>query len=292
MGQNKRKKSSPATSASSNAKRTRRKTTSASTKASKASKKPSQETSQVEQKKEEIPSSMPIVILDTGGWTIKHGTVSPRDLQGPEKASTANAKLNHPDASTNDLNIDAFFYNETPNLTARLKHQLAVLVGDEIHTVKNKAQLQLNHPLERGYCTDFACQLEVWRRVLQREYEIHHSPQQYPSKFNSVKKKNSKPVNAHFPESIPQCAFLLTQPFTPTTLSDRIDEILFLDLGFQRVSKRLIQCMSAHHYLQTTKDTSSCCLVVDSGFSMTHIVPTIDAKAVVSTTSFPLLFLL
>ena len=131
---------------------------------------------------------------------------------------------------------------------------------------------------------------------MQREYELKFN---FPPSDNlhlNLKTQQSrrriKPAaarNRNFEVSLsfPQCAFLLTQPFTPTTLSDRIDEMLFLDLGFHRVSKRLIQCMSAFHYLETSSNTTAtttttCCLVVDSGFSLTHIVPTVNARAVVS----------
>lgn len=249
--------------------------------------------SNIHQKKEEVPISMPIVVLDSGGWTVKHGTIFPKiKTKKDADSTTSNQQTLNENTDSQSIEGDTNnTYTETPNLTAKLRHQLAVLVGDEIHTVKNKAQLELKHPLERGYCTDLGCQIEVWRRVLQREHDKRF-PGLTSSNQKKFKKKKPPPsMNTYITESNPHCAFLLTQPFTPTTLSDRIDEILFSDLGFQRVSKRLVQCMSAFHYLKTTKDTTSCCLVVDSGFSFTHIVPTLDATAVVRYDMITFLFL-
>ena len=78
-----------------------------------------------------------------------------------------------------------------------------------------------------------------------------------------------------------------------------------------KVGRRMIQCMSANYYLSqlstipgqeskkadnTTSfsilkeqlgqsvinDNTDCCCVVDSGFSLTHIVPTVQGLAIVS----------
>lgn len=319
MGQNKRKKSSGASVSSGSSKRSRKKQSSSSTTNTResntadASKKNVENASSVDISNFDISNAstkttdqkpLPILILDSGGWTVKHGTVLPANLSSTTDTEKddcdCSKEINHASQDENDP------YTETPNCTAKLRHQIAVLVGDEIHTVKNKAQLEINYPLERGYCTDFVCQLEVWKRVLKREQE-QQSPQQTsdttPPQSSRLRLGDINKLKKKYPPSKPfmdinqqQCAFLLTQPFTPTTLSDRLDEILFTDLGFQRVSKRLIQCMAAFRYLEMTNKTidttnyeeniqkknTICCLVVDSGFSLTHIVPTVHARAVVN----------
>jgi actin-related protein 6 len=199
------------------------------------------------------PRCTSILILDSGGWTVKHG------LCGRMKAP-----------------------QQVPNAIARLKHQLATLVADEIETrVKNKSQLEVTRPYERGYCTNLYCLLQVWTRIVVDLYGI----------------------------SIPAdhaCVVLLTPPFTPTVLDDAIDQTVFTDLGFGRCIKLLLPSMAAYRYLHHTNSTGNtsknrteengtttnvlapfsldgtqCCCVVDSGFSFTHVVPTVNTKAVV-----------
>lgn len=197
-----------------------------------------------------------IVLLDSGGWTVKHG------MCGVTKAP-----------------------QQVPNAVARLKHQLATLVADEIDTrVKNKSQLVVTRPYERGYCTNLYCLLQVWTRILVDLYGI--------------------PIPAPH-----VCLILLTPPFMPTVLEDAIDQTVFTDLGCGRCIKLFLPSMAAYRYLYhnptitaaTTSNTEAeedntiatnfqapysfdgtqCCCVVDSGFSFTHIIPTIDTKAVV-----------
>ena len=105
--------------------------------------------------------------------------------------------------------------------------------------------------------------------------------------------------------------FCLHQPFTPRNILEKEDEIWFRDFGFGRVQRRLGVCCSAFRYLQIVKegcyidakeqqrqkeqqqqrhndatriidDETGCCCVIDSGFSLTHVVPTVDARAIVS----------
>jgi hypothetical protein len=172
---------------------------------------------------------------------------------------------------------------QVPNTVARLKHQLAILVADEIVTrVKNKSQLDVTRPYERGYCTHLFCLLQVWTCIVVDLYGI----------------------------SIPAdhaCFVLLAPPFTPMGLDDAIDQTVFTDLGFGRCIKLLLPSMAAYHYLHHTNSTGNinknvaeengtttnvlapfssdgtqCCCVVESRFSFTHVVSTINTKAVVS----------
>eukprot|EP00978_Attheya_sp_CCMP212_P023444 scaffold71842_cov46-Attheya_sp.AAC.2 len=199
---------------------------------------------------------LPTLILDTGGSTIKHGVAAAAD----HKQEYCGCR-------------------ETPNATAKLRHQLTVLTGDEMYAVKNQAQLEVTRPLERGYMADLGTQL---------------------------------------------------QPFTPKVLVDRVDELLFGELGFRRVGRILGTCASALRYIRSKtitfytpptsaldaiaiaqrpndddddatttpeeenighdangippnsawkNDLTQCCCVVDSGFSSTHIVPTYNGAS-------------
>ena len=131
--------------------------------------------------------------------------------------------------------------------------------------------------------------------------------------------KGSKRSNASSPMEVgtfthATCVMLLAQPFTPRGILEREDEVWFRDFGFGRVLRRLGACCSAHLYLKECEtsdfgkgveevgrsgggqgsqnhhvrtrglenDRTGCCCVVDSGFSVTHIVPTVKSHAIVS----------
>lgn len=216
-------------------------------------------------KKEKLTESLSVLILDSGGWTVKHGNV----LLDVEREKKEKEKDNN-----NNNNDKLLMYSETPNYCAKLRHQITILVGDEImEKVRNKGQLQLMRPLERGYITDMGTQLKVWSRII--------------ALLGNQNNNNNK---MGIKQSPPQCVFLMTQPFTPNTISEQIDEVIFHDLNFGRIIKRMNQCMSSFHYIYSTSgesksksksnsDGTKCCLVIDSGFSMTHVVPTYKSKA-------------
>jgi actin-related protein len=96
---------------------------------------------------------------------------------------------------------------------------------------------------------------------------------------------------------------ILTQPFTPGVIQDAIDQTIFFDLGIQNIIQLLQPSMAAFRYLHGTNDNdplldniisaapfsidgTECCCVVDSGFSFTHVVPTINTKVVVGKILF------
>lgn len=108
--------------------------------------------------------------------------------------------------------------------------------------------------------------------------------------------------------------FCLHQPFTPRNILEKEDKVWFRDFGFGRVHRMLGTCCSAFRYLKLARemkkkkiqnivqeeqqqqqqkfqqdygffvndDETDCCCVIDSGFSLTHIVPTINGRAIVS----------
>ena len=279
----------------------------------------------------QVPDRGPLatLVLDSGGWTVKHGTVLPSN----PSASAASATSGPPQPRL------------SPNATARPHHQLTVLCGDQITQISNQGQLTFTRPLERGYPTDLTAQLRVWRRVCDLE-GILAQPQAVGvgggDDLRAVlagttlgggggggKKRGAAGSRAATPAldapvstlSSAACqVLLLSQPFTPRSIADRVGEVLFRDLGFVRVGTVLGQCASAFRYVDNddlearmelrlvnnsgssdssgggdedptdtadatekipfTDDETRCCLVVDSGFSLTHVVPTYQCRAV------------
>ena len=255
-------------------------------------------------------SRMNVAILDSGGWTLKYGLTHTADASLP---SSNNVSTNSSNMEEEDrAKISA--YRIMPNATGKLKHQISVLVGDEIHSIKNKGKLVFQRPLERGYCTDWGTQLSIWSRAL-----LSHPISPLLSASHSVamvgtskKRKLASPSSkvASLDQTLPSisntCCFILTQPCTPLSILENMEEILFKDLEFGSIIYRLAACMAAYRYNstkrltlerqgknsfdpitnmkmlhdRTVQDISRCCLVVDSGFSCTHVVPTYKEMAI------------
>ncbi|XP_055011374.1 actin-related protein 6 isoform X2 [Boleophthalmus pectinirostris] len=68
-------------------------------------------------------------------------------------------------------------------------------------------------------------------------------------------------------------SIIITEPyFNFTSIQESMNEILFEEYQFQSVLRTNAGSLSAHHYFHTNPK-ELCCLVVDTGFSFTHIVP-------------------
>lgn len=219
---------------------------------------------------------LPTLLLDTGGWTIKHAVLKPNQM--------ANAAQIHP--------------TQSQNLSAKPKHQLATLFSSQINSIHNKSQLIISRPLERGYIVDLGTQFQIWDYILELE---NLNPKHSFSNYSTVSAKDlakpsaskrSSPIHDGVTFTHTSAVFLLMQPFTPRCIIEKEDECWFRDFGFARVGRRLGACCSAYKYLQDCKtaaslegvdyedDETGCCLVVDCGFSMTSIVPTVHAQAI------------
>mmetsp|Transcript_22179 Transcript_22179/g.33776 ORF Transcript_22179/g.33776 Transcript_22179/m.33776 type:complete len:737 (-) Transcript_22179:47-2257(-) len=301
---------------------------------------------------------LPTLLLDTGGYNIKHATLHPSQKNGAVSNSIGTSTGST--TSSSGKNTARKKPTFSPNLSAKPKHQLTTLLSSQIETIQNKSQLFVTRPMERGYITDLGTQFQIWDHILQMEsMDSSHSfsnggvkgimPPLYKnqSKKKIAKKSGagdgagdgdgavaggassgsgSSEVKTLFTHTT--AVFCLTQPFTPRCIMDNEDEVWYRDFGFGRVGRRLGASCAAYHYLQEGKagtrtrtrthrssnaqsgneqgekqaqhhtqsqkqgqgqepqlisipdDGTTCCCVVDSGFSMTSIVPTVDTCAI------------
>uniref|UniRef100_A0A4W3H6V1 Actin-related protein 6 n=1 Tax=Callorhinchus milii TaxID=7868 RepID=A0A4W3H6V1_CALMI len=75
-----------------------------------------------------------------------------------------------------------------------------------------------------------------------------------------------------------ETTILITEPyFNFNSIQESMNEILFEEYQFQEVYRTNAGTLSAHKYFQENK-SELCCLVVDSGYSFTHIVPYCKGK--------------
>lgn len=153
------------------------------------------------------------------------------------------------------------------NCTARLNKQMQLLVGEDIDGVSNGSLLNFMRPFDRGYLTNMLPELDVWQRVFG------------PSHLNI------SPSNTHLVITEP--------PLNPEPFQNNMNEVIFEDFGFASCCRRPAAWFSAYEYnhecLEQNVDSSALfdsCLVVDSGFSFTHVAPFINLKAIKTAVSF------
>ncbi|XP_027886662.1 actin-related protein 6 isoform X2 [Xiphophorus couchianus] len=81
-----------------------------------------------------------------------------------------------------------------------------------------------------------------------------------------------------FKVEFPDTSIIITEPyFNFSSIQESMNEILFEEYQFQSALRINAGSLGAHRYF-TTKPSELCCLVVDSGFSFTHIVPYCRSK--------------
>ena len=124
-----------------------------------------------------------VVLLDNGAGKVKASVLTSDDVDG--------------------AGADADVHVKWSNCTARMNKQMNVagLVGDEVDSYVNGSLLQYMRPFERGYLTNWPCEVDVWNRVFGKA-GLH-----------------IKPTDS---------TLLLTEaPFTPEPLQNDANEVIF-----------------------------------------------------------------
>lgn len=152
-----------------------------------------------------------------------------------------------------------------PNITAKLLHQWTVLVGDELDKVQPNQTETTTRSTERGIITNFANQIQVWKRVLDDMGIVIPLTSEAANVFGWKVAASKSSVAA--PTILPQsCAvLLLVPPHCPRTVLETCASIWFQEFQFGRVGFAVSPVMAANNH------TASC--IVDMGWSATHIVP-------------------
>ena len=148
-----------------------------------------------------------------------------------------------------------------PNCKMKVKaERQRQYIGDQIEDCKDCSGLYYILPHQRGFVINWDVQREIWEYVMR-------------SKFKSINPKETD--------------LIFTEPyFDFKSVQNNIDEVLFEEYGFKSVFRTNTGYLSSINHksknskvdnstdLQTTDDTFPlACLVVDSGFSFTHVAP-------------------
>ncbi len=139
------------------------------------------------------------------------------------------------------------------NAAAKINKTMQYLVGDQIDEFSNGSLLNFSRPFDRGYLTNWQCELDVWNRL-----------------FSTFQLKPA------------EHSLILTEPFyNPESIQNDTNEVVYEYFGFKEYMRRPAATFSAYEYLTQGGNKSSAlssCLVIDSGFSFSHAVPFVNGR--------------
>ncbi|XP_027131625.1 actin-related protein 6 isoform X3 [Larimichthys crocea] len=134
-----------------------------------------------------------------------------------------------------------------PNCQFRSKtSRLKTFTANQLDEIKDPSGLFYILPFQKGYLVNWDVQRKVWDHLFGKEM---------------------------FKVEFADTSIVITEPyFNFSSIQESMNEILFEEYQFQSALRINAGSLSAHHYFHT-KPSELCCLVVDSGFSFTHIAP-------------------
>lgn len=189
------------------------------------------------------------LIIDNGGYTLKYGWST--------------------DESPEIL----------PNITARLKHQFTVLVGDELNQVQNPNSLYAStRSTERGIIVNLGNQTLVWKRMLDKLGVEVPQNSEAANAFGWSMNSRKRTAAAESTQKIPSntlAVLLLLPPHCPRVLLNQIINLWLGDFGVCRVGFAISSVLAAKEH---SKWCSSC--TIDLGWSSTLVVPSFKKKPV------------
>mmetsp|Transcript_30636 Transcript_30636/g.73462 ORF Transcript_30636/g.73462 Transcript_30636/m.73462 type:complete len:550 (-) Transcript_30636:66-1715(-) len=169
-----------------------------------------------------------------------------------------------------------------PNITARLKHQFTVLVGDELNQVQNPNSLYANtRSTERGMIVNLGNQTLVWKRMLDKlGVEVPQNSEAADAFGWSINSRKRTAV-VESVQKIPSstiAVLLLLPPHCPRVLLNQIANLWLTDFGVCRIGFAISSVMAGKEH---SKWCSSC--TIDLGWSSTLVVPSFKKKPVKPT---------
>lgn len=134
-----------------------------------------------------------------------------------------------------------------PNCQFRSKtSRMKTFTANQLDEIKDPSGLFYILPFQKGYLVNWDVQRKVWDHLFGKEM---------------------------FKVDFADTSIIITEPyFNFSSIQESMNEILFEEYQFQSVLRINAGSLSAHHFFDTNPK-QLCCLVVDTGFSFTHVVP-------------------
>ncbi|KAJ1399596.1 actin-related protein 6 [Ochromonadaceae sp. CCMP2298] len=140
------------------------------------------------------------------------------------------------------------------NVSGKIPKSMQYLVSDQVYDSRSDSQLSLSRPYDRGYLTNWQCEIDIWTYLLNQP--------------------TLKGLNAS------ESSLVLTEPpLNPVSLQNDANEVVFEYFGFKEYVRRPAAWFSMYefsHNEEWNKEGLNSCTVVDSGFSFTHSLPFIN----------------
>ncbi|XP_050522217.1 actin-related protein 6 isoform X2 [Daktulosphaira vitifoliae] len=139
-----------------------------------------------------------------------------------------------------------------PNYIMKVKSERRrTFIGDQLKECRDKSGLFYMLGYQKGYLLNWDIQKTVWDYVFSKEC-----------------------CKADFTET----PLIVTEPyFNFSSIQEGMTEMFFEEYEFQSLLRINAGDLSCYHYHQDNKE-AKCCLVVETGYSFTHIVPYILQK--------------
>ncbi|GFS66812.1 actin-related protein 6 [Trichonephila inaurata madagascariensis] len=144
-----------------------------------------------------------------------------------------------------------------PNCITKAKSERRrQFIGTQLDECKDFSGLYYAYPTQRGYMVNWDIEKQVWDHVFSSD---------------------------HFNVDFKETCIIVTEPyFNFVAMQESMVEILFEDYKFHSIYRVNAGTLSAYKSQRTSSEL--CCLVVDSGFSFTHIIPYIKGKKLKNST--------
>ncbi|XP_061750699.1 actin-related protein 6 [Nerophis ophidion] len=147
------------------------------------------------------------------------------------------AKIGH-----SSQNVSVIHNCQFRSKTSRMK----TFTASQLDEIKDPSGLFYILPFQKGYLVNWDVQRKVWDHLFGKEM---------------------------FKVDFADTSVIITEPyFNFTSIQESMNEILFEEYQFQSAVRINAGSLSARHYFHT-RPSQICCLLVDSGFSFTHIAP-------------------
>eukprot|EP00794_Sanderia_malayensis_P012812 gene12812-14125_t len=142
-----------------------------------------------------------------------------------------------------------------PNCCSKAKSERRKLfIADQLNECKDYSGLYYILPFQKGYLVNWDVQRQIWDYIFSKDC-----------------------MNV----DLSDLNLILTEPqFNFTSIKECTDEILFEEYRVKSLLRTTAAQLSAFKHTNDAKEKPFCCLVVDSGFSFSHIVPVLDGKLV------------
>nr|CCA23942.1 actinlike protein ARP6 putative [Albugo laibachii Nc14] len=181
---------------------------------------------------------MKVIAIDNGGHTIKASVV-------PTDGFDQNTSV-----------METYKPLLLKNQAALSSDGSKLWIGEQLFT-KERQREKLTHlrPIERGYCVNWNIESEIWSHL-------------FSSQMLNVPIAPGNEIGC-----------VCTAPlFSPKKIVETMDQVVFEEFGFDSLCRVPSAAMCVESQAHSAEKPSQGYLVVDTGFSFTHVIPVINGE--------------